>query len=228
MLSPAGNPCARRRSHSARQVGSPGRAGFTAARSTSTATERRSNSTDSTIRHEFLICSRMPLTPVSDPSQISTRWPNFEVGTRHGGNTRGHDPPQSFDLFLVDRDRRAAVADNPLDPGGDQNGQSVSGREPAEQVSREKREFQFLHSIGPFPPGPVDRQKVLVPLMLEKARYGPFPPARRPNGEPLRTRGAVVHCSSEAIPGPRMGLARYRRFSPITTCRWLISPQIRC
>jgi hypothetical protein len=57
-------------------------------------------------------------------------------------------------------------------PGCDENGEPVFQVEPAKDITREKRELNFLDSVRPSAPGLVLREKPLITFTPEDGRDG--------------------------------------------------------
>src|ERR1017187_410428 len=103
------------------------------------------------------------------------------------------DVPNGLDLFVVNWNGSLAGADDAYHAGGRQNGQAVEHIKSTEQITREKREIELFHPVGPTTPTAIQRQVRFVSLAAQRRR-----------GEAPKF-GSDLECVPRQIIGPPRG-----------------------
>jgi hypothetical protein len=94
---------------------------------------------------------------VLDPDAVA----GFEVGPLLGRNARFHKPADRGYLVGIDGNRNVTHAYDLDDAGGGKDPSArTPGLKPAEEIPREKRQFDVRYPIGPNTPGAANGKKL--------------------------------------------------------------------
>src|SRR5450759_5460719 len=116
------------------------------------------------------------------------------------------DRPNGLDLVVVHGDRDLAGTDDTDHTGRGQDRQAIAHIKLAKQITREEREFHFLDSIGPPPPGPIERKELFVALVAQGGGGEASQSGLDPEGVPRQL--SLIHISEPT----RLGMISYAVF----------------